>query len=129
MGMMKTREHNLKLCYDVGIWNHLFLDQLVSSGQTIIEKLEEYTSQVNFGIVLATPDDVGYPKADEAAITTVNNINRYREQLEKIGFCFDWDRDVRTCEPGYYHWTQWAFQQMFNSFYCNTCLLYTSRCV
>lgn len=44
----------------------LILDQLVSSGQTIIEKLEEYTSQVNFGIVLATPDDVGYPKADEA---------------------------------------------------------------
>ena len=55
------------------------------------------------------------------AITTVNNINRYREQLDKIGFCFDWDREVRTCEPGYYHWTQWAFQQMFNSFYCNTC--------
>ena len=54
------------------------------------------------------------------AITTVNNINRYREQLDKIGFCFDWDREVRTCEPGYYHWTQWAFQQMFNSFYCNT---------
>ena len=50
------------------------------------------------------------------AITTVNNINRYREQLDKIGFCFDWDREVRTCEPGYYHWTQWAFQQMFNSF-------------
>mgnify|MGYP003313174484 CR=1 FL=1 len=53
------------------------------------------------------------------AITTVNNINRYREQLDKIGFSFDWDREVRTCEPGYYHWTQWAFQQMFDSFYCN----------
>ena len=53
------------------------------------------------------------------AITTVNNINRYREQLDKIGFSFDWDREVRTCEPGYYHWTQWAFQQMFNSYYCN----------
>ena len=53
------------------------------------------------------------------AITTVNNINRYREQLDKIGFSFDWDREVRTCEPGYYHWTQWAFQQMFGSFYCN----------
>ncbi len=55
------------------------------------------------------------------AITTVNNINRYREQLDKIGFSFDWDREVRTCDPGYYHWTQWAFQKMFNSFYCNKC--------
>ena len=45
------------------------------------------------------------------AITTVNNINRYREQLDKIGFSFDWDREVRTCEPGYYHWTQWAFSR------------------
>ncbi len=53
--------------------------------------------------------------------TTTENINRYREQLDKIGFCFDWDREVRTCEPGYYHWTQWAFQKMFNSFYCNKC--------
>ena len=43
------------------------------------------------------------------AITTVNNINRYREQLDKIGFSFDWDREVRTCEPGYYHWTQLGF--------------------
>ena len=55
------------------------------------------------------------------AITTVNNINRYREQLDKIGFSFDWSREVRTCDPGYYHWTQWAFQQMFDSFYCNSC--------
>ena len=55
------------------------------------------------------------------AITTVNNINRYREQLDKIGFCFDWDREVRTCDPGYYKWTQWAFQKMFGSFYCNQC--------
>ena len=55
------------------------------------------------------------------AITTVNNINRYREQLDKIGFCFDWDREVRTCDPGYYKWTQWAFQKMFGSFYCNKC--------
>ncbi len=53
------------------------------------------------------------------AITTVNNINRYREQLDKIGFCFDWNREVRTCEPEYYHWTQWAFIKMFNSYYCN----------
>ena len=51
------------------------------------------------------------------AITTVNNINRYREQLDKIGFCFDWDREVRTCDPTYYHWTQWAFAKMFNSYY------------
>ncbi len=55
------------------------------------------------------------------AVTTVKNISRYREQLDKIGFSFDWDREVRTCDPSYYHWTQWAFQQMFNSFYCNTC--------
>ena len=55
------------------------------------------------------------------AKTTEVNINRYREQLDKIGFCFDWEREVRTCEPGYYHWTQWAFQKMFNSFYCNSC--------
>ena len=53
------------------------------------------------------------------AITTEANINRYREQLDKIGFCFDWEREVRTCEPIYYKWTQWAFQKMFNSFYCN----------
>ena len=53
------------------------------------------------------------------AITTVNNIERYREQLDKIGFCFDWDREVRTCDPGYYKWTQWAFQKMFNSYYDN----------
>ena len=52
-------------------------------------------------------------------ITTKNNIDRYREQLEKIGFCFDWSREVRTCDPGYYKWTQWAFIQMFKSYYCN----------
>ena len=51
------------------------------------------------------------------AITTEQNINRYREQLDKIGFCFDWSREVRTCDPGYYHWTQWAFQRMFKSYY------------
>ena len=50
-------------------------------------------------------------------ITTVTNINHYREQLDKIGFCFDWDREVRTCDPTYYHWTQWAFQLMYNSYY------------
>ena len=55
------------------------------------------------------------------AITTTENINRYRSQLDKIGFCFDWNREVRTCDPDYYHWTQWAFQKMFGSFYCNKC--------
>jgi leucyl-tRNA synthetase len=53
------------------------------------------------------------------AITTEQNINRYREQLDKIGFSFDWSREVRTCESDYYKWTQWAFIQMFNSYYCN----------
>ena len=55
------------------------------------------------------------------AITTEANIAHYREQLDKIGFCFDWDREVRTCDPKYYHWTQWAFQKMFKEFYCNDC--------
>ena len=55
------------------------------------------------------------------AVTTVKNIARYREQLDRIGFSFDWDREVRTCDPKYYHWTQWAFEQMFGSFYCNAC--------
>ena len=53
------------------------------------------------------------------AITTEKNINRYREQLDKIGFCYDWDREVRTSDPGYYKWTQWTFIQLFNSYYCN----------
>ena len=53
------------------------------------------------------------------AITTDANIKRYRELLDKIGFSFDWDREIRTCDPEYYHWTQWAFQKMFNSYYCN----------
>ena len=51
------------------------------------------------------------------AITTEKNINRYREQLDKIGFCYDWSREIRTCDPEYYKWTQWAFEKMFNSFY------------
>ena len=53
------------------------------------------------------------------AITTVNNIARYREQLDKIGFSFDWDREIRTCDPVYYKWTQWAFIKMFGSYYDN----------
>ncbi len=51
------------------------------------------------------------------AITTKQNIARYREQLDKIGFCYDWSREIRTCEPNFYKWTQWAFIQMFNSYY------------
>ncbi len=50
-------------------------------------------------------------------ITTNENIARYRQQLDKIGFCYDWDREVRTCDPVYYKWTQWAFLQMFKSYY------------
>ncbi|MDR0746254.1 MAG: leucine--tRNA ligase [Mediterranea sp.] len=53
------------------------------------------------------------------AITTEENIERYREQLDKIGFSFDWNREIRTCDPAYYKWTQWAFARMFNSYYCN----------
>lgn len=54
------------------------------------------------------------------AVTTKINIARYREQLEKIGFCYDWDREIRTCEPDYYKWTQWAFIQMFNHYFDNS---------
>ena len=50
-------------------------------------------------------------------VTTINNINRYREQLDKIGFCYDWRREIRTCDPKYYKWTQWAFIKMFKSYY------------
>ena len=49
--------------------------------------------------------------------TTFKNIDRYIEQLKKIGFCYDWNREIRTCDPKYYHWTQWAFIQMFNSYF------------
>ena len=51
-------------------------------------------------------------------ITTKKNINRYREQLDKIGFCYDWGREIKTCDPEYYKWTQWAFIKMFDSWYC-----------
>lgn len=51
------------------------------------------------------------------AITTEQNLKRYREQLDKIGFSFDWDREVRTCEPNYYKWTQWTFIQLFEHWY------------
>ncbi|MBQ6254829.1 MAG: leucine--tRNA ligase [Bacteroidales bacterium] len=52
-------------------------------------------------------------------VTTVNNINRYRGQMDRIGFSYDWDREVRTCDPKYYKWTQWAFLKMFGSWYDN----------
>lgn len=51
------------------------------------------------------------------AITTAQNVKRYREQLDKIGFAFDWDKEVRTCDPAYYKWTQWTFIQLFNHYY------------
>jgi leucyl-tRNA synthetase len=53
------------------------------------------------------------------AITTEKNIARYREQLDKIGFCYDWEREVKTCDPEYYKWTQWAFIKMFEHYYDN----------
>ena len=55
------------------------------------------------------------------AVTTEKNINRYREQMDKIGFSYDWNREVRTSDPKYYKWTQWTFIQLFNSYYCNKC--------
>lgn len=53
------------------------------------------------------------------AITTNHNVKRYREQLDKIGFSFDWDREFKTCDPQYYKWTQWCFMKLFNHYYCN----------
>ncbi len=54
-------------------------------------------------------------------VTTMHNIARYREQLDRIGFSYDWDREVKTCDPAFYKWTQWAFLKMFDSYYCNSC--------
>jgi len=54
------------------------------------------------------------------AESTGNNINNFRKQLDNIGFCFDWSREVRTSEPNFYKWTQWIFLQLFNSYFCHT---------
>ncbi|RYY47963.1 MAG: leucine--tRNA ligase, partial [Chitinophagaceae bacterium] len=54
------------------------------------------------------------------ADTTQKNIETFKSQLDKIGFCYDWDREVRTSDPGYYKWTQWIFLKLFNSYFCNT---------
>ena len=51
------------------------------------------------------------------ALTTKENISRYRDQLDKLGFCFDWAREVRTSSPSYYKWTQWIFKQLYNSYF------------
>jgi len=53
------------------------------------------------------------------AVSTENNINNFRKQLDNIGFCFDWSREVRTSEPNFYKWTQWIFLQLFNSYFCH----------
>ena len=55
------------------------------------------------------------------ADTTHKNIDTFKKQLDKIGFCYDWDREARTSDAQYYKWTQWIFLQLFNSYFCNTC--------
>ena len=66
-----------------------------------------------------TAEQYAIQSGQHPEITTKVNIDRYRSQLDKIGFCYDWDREVRTCNPDYYKWTQWAFIRMFNSYYDN----------
>lgn len=55
------------------------------------------------------------------AVSTEANINNFRSQLDKIGFCYDWDREVNTSKPEYYKWTQWLFLKLYNSYFCNSC--------
>jgi len=54
------------------------------------------------------------------AESTASNINNFRNQLDKIGFCYDWEREVNTSQPDYYKWTQWLFLKLYNSYFCNT---------
>jgi leucyl-tRNA synthetase len=54
------------------------------------------------------------------AVTTENNIKTFRQQLDNIGFCFDWSRELKTSDPKFYKWTQWIFLKLFNSYFCNT---------
>ncbi|MEO7309752.1 MAG: class I tRNA ligase family protein [Chitinophagaceae bacterium] len=65
-------------------------------------------------------EQYAFETGQHPATTTENNIATFKSQLDKIGFCYDWDREVKTSEPGYYKWTQWIFLQLFNSYFCNT---------
>ena len=62
--------------------------------------------------------DIKYPNAFREWIKWMKRIDRYREQLDRLGFSFDWDREVQTSDPRYYKWTQWIFKQFFDSYYC-----------
>ena len=69
--------------------------------------------------------DFGFPTEQYAIETgihpelaTKNNISRYRKQLDKLGFSYDWSREIRTSDKNYYKWTQWIFKQFYNSYYC-----------
>ena len=74
-------------------------------------------SQPMWSAAITPAEQYAIQTGQHPEITTNENIARYREQLDKIGFCYDWDREVRTCDPVYYKWTQWAFLQMFKSYY------------
>ena len=94
-------------------------------GYTASDIYARYKRQQGFNVLNPMGYDAYGLPAEQYAIktgqhpekTTFANIDRYREQLDKIGFSFDWDREVRTCTPDYYKWTQWAFQKMFNSYF------------
>ena len=66
------------------------------------------------------PNNTPYKRDNTRLTTTENNINRYRSQLDLVGLSFDWDREVRTCEPSYYKWTQWIFLQLYDAWYDKT---------